>query len=223
MLSRIGIIGDIHAQATRLKNALDFLQSAQVERILCVGDIADGFGDGNRCCELLQAFDVATVAGNHDRWLLDGEERDMKGSVARESLSARSIAWLRNLPRTLRFETVAEPLLLCHSVGDNDMAQLTPDHYGADLENNDDLQQLLRADEFRWMIGGHTHRRMVRRFGNLTVINPGTIVESILVEGSDPCFMVVDFAERCAEFIPFEGHEVAPAEDKFALPLRGEK
>ncbi|NMF58754.1 hypothetical protein [Pseudanabaena yagii] len=37
----IGLIGDVHAEADYLEIALHFFQMAQVEKILCVGDIVD--------------------------------------------------------------------------------------------------------------------------------------------------------------------------------------
>ena len=211
-LARIGIIGDVHACDARLEAALRFLRARNVEKILCVGDIVDGFGDGERCCELLQAFDVAVVRGNHDRWLLNGQMREMKGSVALSSLSGNAVAWLRALPKTLAFETTRGPLLLCHGVGENDMNKLTPDDYGYALECNDELQALMCAGTFRFAVGGHTHKRMVRRFGDLTWINAGA-----LPDWSGPCFCLADFAAGAVEFIEFDGAEIAGITEKFTL------
>ena len=212
LLSRIGILGDVHACDARLQAALEFLVAQNVEKIVCVGDIADGWGDGERCCELLQAFDVAVVRGNHDRWLLNGEMRDLDDSVALSSLSENAIEFLRALPKTLAFETTRGPLLLCHGVGENDMRKLTPDDFGYALECNDELQALKSADIFRFAIGGHTHARMVRRFGALTWINAGA-----LPDWSGPCFALSDFARGCVEFYEFEGDEVAGLAGKFVL------
>ncbi len=202
--SRVGLIGDVHACDLKLENALRFLNAQNIERILCAGDIVDGFGDGERCCELLRAFDVATVRGNHDRWLLNNEMRDLEGSVARELLSANALAFLRNLPRTLSFETIRGSLLLCHGVGENDMNKLTPNDYGYALECNEELQSLMWAGTFRFAVGGHTHQRMVKRFGPLTWINAGA-----LPAWSNPCFALADFDAGAVEFYAFDGEGVA--------------
>ena len=211
-LSRIGIIGDVHACDARLEAALHFLRDRNVEKILCVGDIADGWGDGQRCCELLQSFDVAVVRGNHDRWLLNGEMRDLDDSVALASLSQNAVSFLRALPKTRAFSTTRGPLLLCHGVGENDMNKLTPDDYGYALECNDDLQKLIAAGTFAFAVGGHTHARMVRRFGNLTFINAGA-----LPDWSGPCFALADFSVGAVEFYGFAGDEVAQVIEKFTL------
>lgn len=212
MLSRIGILGDIHAEAALLESALHFLARQKVERILCVGDVADGFGDANRCCDLLREFGVATVRGNHDRWVLNREMRELDGAVALEALSQSSIEFLRALPLTLRFETVRGPLLLCHGVGENDVGHLKPDDYGYALECNDDLQVLIRAGEYRFAVGGHTHQRMVRHFGGLTFINPGA-----LARWSGPCFAVADFAAERVEFWDFDAEQSPVCEENVAL------
>ena len=211
-LSRIGIIGDVHACDARLESALEFLVAQKVEKILCVGDIADGFGDGERCCELLRSFDVAVVRGNHDRWLLNGEMRDLDDAVALSSLSKNAIEFLRALPQTLAFQTTRGPLLLCHGVGENDMRKLTPDDYGYALECNDELQALIGAGTFAFAVGGHTHARMVRRFGALIFINAGA-----LPDWSGPCFALADFDAGAVEFFDFDGDEVAELAEKFTL------
>jgi predicted phosphodiesterase len=69
-------------------------------------------------------------------------------------------------------------LLLCHGVGDNDMIRLQPGDVGYALESNLELTALIDAGVHRLVVGGHTHRVMVRRFGGLTVVNPGTLLRS---------------------------------------------
>jgi predicted phosphodiesterase len=89
----------------------------------------------------------------------------------------------------------ARRLLLCHGLGDDDMSRVTPDDFGYALESNDALQELLTTEQYRFVINGHTHRRMVRDFGGVTVINVGT-----LFRDHEPCFAVVDFERGQVEF-----------------------
>jgi predicted phosphodiesterase len=76
MLRKIGMIGDIHAESTRLRTLLEFMQNLELEAILCAGDIVDGKGSVNDCCDLLQKYQVNTVKGNHDEWFLSNSMRD---------------------------------------------------------------------------------------------------------------------------------------------------
>jgi putative phosphoesterase len=174
-LVRLGLIGDVHAEDEALKLVLEELERRQVDAILCVGDIADGGGDVNRTCALLEDHHVITVAGNHDRWLLSDELRDAPGATAARSLNARSRAFLDSLPSTLRLTTVRGPLLLCHGVGDDDMASVKPDHLRHDLERNEALKRVLAGPPLDVMVNGHTHRAMVRRVRHLTIVNAGTL------------------------------------------------
>lgn len=202
-LSRLGIIGDVHGEAQRLDAALHFLHAADVEQILCVGDVVDGHEDAERCCELLTQNDVAVVRGNHDRWFLANQMRDLPEATQSEELSKKAKSFLRSLPKTRSFETIAGELLLCHGLGENDMGRLTPDDYGYALEVNEELQHLIRQRQFRFVANGHTHRRMVRRFEHLTVINAGT-----LYDDHSPCMAILDLGVSTVSFHNVVGTEI---------------
>ena len=101
---------------------------------------------------------------------------------------------------TVELQTVAGTALLCHGLGDDDMSGVRSYDHGYTLDNNAALQQLLRAGKYRYVINGHTHAPMVRRIGELTVINAGTLLSS-----QRPCFAVLDFAVRRAQFFSLSG------------------
>jgi predicted phosphodiesterase len=184
---RIGVIGDIHARHVRLASALATLDERRVDLIVATGDIADGAGSVDECCKLLQAHNVVTVCGNHERWLLAGTARDLPEATTLADVSPESQAFLARLPRMVEIATVTGTALLCHGLGPNDMAKVGPDDFGYALETNDDLQNLLRNGYFRWVVNGHSHRRMVRAFPGLTIINAGTL------KPDSSCFLEVDF------------------------------
>lgn len=204
MLSRIGLIGDVHAADNNLEVALHFLAAQDVSKVLCTGDVVDGAGDADRCCALLHEHEVETVRGNHDRWLLTGRTMQFPLGTPNitcwEELASTARDFMKALPVVRSYETVAGRLLLCHGVGENDMQMLRSDDDAYALQWKDELHDLLRENQFRWMIGGHTHQRMVRhfssRFGSgLTVINAGT-----LTPDRAPCLSIVDFSSRQVQF-----------------------
>ncbi|MFN0123516.1 MAG: metallophosphoesterase family protein [Blastocatellia bacterium] len=194
-LRRIGVIGDIHAEDARLETALCFLRGQAVDMILAVGDIADGPGDLNRCCDLLREYGVAAVRGNHERWLRAGKMRFLPEANQDEQISEASWRYLTNLPVYLEFDTTAGRLLLCHGIGDNDMAAVRPWNSGDNLESVLMLDRLRRSGEYRFVVNGHTHQRMVRTFAPLTMINAGT-----LLRRHDPCFLLADFAAAGVQY-----------------------
>jgi putative phosphoesterase len=197
--TRIGVIGDVHAESTPLQTALEFLQDQFLDAILCTGDLADGPGNVDTCRHLLMDNHVFTVMGNHDQWLLAGELRSLPDATLAADLHPETREYLRNLPLIREFETPIGPLLLCHGIGSNTMRRITPDDYGYALESNLELQTLLRSEKYRFMVNGHTHQRMVRRFHQLTVINAGTLLGS-----HQPCFLTIDIKRGQVQYYNFE-------------------
>jgi hypothetical protein len=97
---QIGLIGDVHQEDLALAWALAWLADQQVDLCVCVGDIADGFGNLDACCELLDSHGVITVRGNHDRWFLKQQLRDLPQASPLEAASPESREWLGELPAT---------------------------------------------------------------------------------------------------------------------------
>ena len=181
MPSRFGLVGDVHAEDHFLAAALDHFERERVDGILCVGDIADGRGNVDRCVALLEQHRVVTVRGNHDRWLLHGEPpfgrtgwramNDFPGATLFEHVAPRSRAWLGALPPSCRVEAVGGPLLVCHGFADDDMIFLDDVLIGATEKKRRSVQgrlQRLIPDDIAIVVAGHTHRRGVRRIGVAT-------------------------------------------------------
>ena len=200
---RFGLLGDVHAQDDLLIQALEFFASQNVDAILCVGDVVDGTGqnpgDANRCCDLLQQFKIQTVRGNHDRWILGNEMRTLPGAQRPSVLSPASREFLAKLPLVREIETEAGVLLLCHGTLRNDMRGVAPEAFGYELEMNKEFQQIVRDTRVRFVVAGHTHRRMVRQFENLVWINPGALVPPEV-----PSIALFDSPQREVVFYDFE-------------------
>jgi predicted phosphodiesterase len=175
-----------------------------------VGDIVDGPGDAGRCCQLLADFGVEAVRGNHDRWALKDELRNLPDATA--ALDPVHRAFLEALPVTRDYATSAGPLLLCHGLAADDMNRVTPDDFGYALQANDTLQDLLHSEEYRFVVNGHTHRRMVRQLGGLTIINVGTLFRE-----HAPCFVIIDFEVGQADFFDAPNSGVITRADRHEL------
>jgi predicted phosphodiesterase len=170
----------------RLEAALDHLAGSGADLICAVGDIVDGIGNPSRCCRLLAQRDVRAVAGNHERWIRGGVMRNLPDATAWADLDRASREYVAALPRSLHLDTFAGPVLLCHGLGNNDMAGVRPDDFGYALETNGDLTRVIAAGE-RLVLNGHTHQRMVRRIDTLTIVNAGT-----LARDANPGFVAID-------------------------------
>ena len=182
-----------------------------VDAILCVGDLVDGPGDADETLAILESRGVHCVAGNHERWFLEGERRDV--ADATETLSEGSVRLLRNLSRTRVYDTPAGRAMLCHGVGEDDEAWLRPDTRGYALQDMPTLRELMLDDTIQFMVGGHTHQRMVRVFPGLTVVNAGTIHRK-----DEQTFTVIDFAERTVGFHSASEQDMGNLIEEVPLP-----
>lgn len=195
--TRIGVIGDIHTRADRLEWALAVLKHQEVECVLATGDMVDGPQPEAiaRVCELLQSHNVISVLGNHDRWLLDKQHRDLTEATFPDEISEATRAYLQSLPHSVELQTLGGRLLLGHGLGSNDMSCLYPFDHGPALQNNTTLQAILRGERHRIVISGHTHLRMVREIAGVTFINAGALHYT-----REPCCLLLDFQNKVAQF-----------------------
>ena len=199
MLGRLGVIGDVHCESETLERVLDALDTMDVAAVLCVGDLVDGPGDADTTLAMLDARGVQCVAGNHERWFLAGEQRSLDHATL--SISEASRAFIEGLPQLRTYSTPAGNVLLCHGVGEDDEAWLLPDTRGYALQDMPTLRELMLDEDLRFMLGGHTHERMVRVFPGLTVVNAGTIHRK-----NEQTFTLVDFeAMRVGFYSAAEG------------------
>ena len=207
MLRRAGLIGDIHCEVVRLKRVIDHFRRVGVERILAVGDIADGPGDLAEACAMLQAEGALVVAGNHDRWLLAGEMRDLPDATSAETVTAEARAYLSALPKTRLLESPRGSVLLCHGLGEDDMASVRPDDDCEALRENRSFVKLLESRRARFVVNGHSHRPMLRTIDGLTILNAGTLHPK-----HRPVCSIADFEQGEVRVYDIRGQEVTPAE-----------
>jgi hypothetical protein len=213
---RLGLLGDVHAEDVRLSAALERFEREGVDHVLAVGDFVDGRGDVERTLRLLRDHGVLSVRGNHDRWLIHSEMRGLPEAHREEALCSDSLDWLRALPPTITLDSPAGPLLLCHGIGRDDMTGLRPTDEEPAVATMDGLQALVLADEVRLIVSGHTHERMVRRVGGLTLVNPGT-----LRQGDSPCVAVLDLLKAQVTFLNFDAEQALIEAERFDLSAEG--
>lgn len=205
MLKLFGILGDVHTEDEALALALERLGRQPLDAILCVGDVVDGRGDADRTCALLRDASVITVAGNHDRWLVDDTQLGWEDDTRDLHDSHRE--WLASLPATRRFDTPLGGMMLCHGVGEDDMSRLRPDTDELTMQWMEPLHALQSDETLSLMVGGHTHERMVRALPGLTVINAGTLHRDYA-----PGFLLADLSRGAIQAYDVDARGVRDAE-----------
>ena len=210
-LTRIAVIGDIHAQDQLLDAALRAIAALRVDAIACTGDVVDGSGSVERCCSLLREHNVLCVRGNHDRWVFTGILRTPAGTCVQQ-LSADSQRFLRNLPRTRELLTTNGVMLLCHGIGEFDLEKITSYDTDYSFRTNQRLQDVISGGKYRLMVNGHSHERLVLRVGELTIVNAGT-----LTDPEDPGFVLLDFDRNVVQWHQLRSTEGSVPEERTLL------
>jgi predicted phosphodiesterase len=197
---RLGLIGDVHGQATRLEEALDFLlaekDAGRIDAILCTGDVPgkQRAGDTNRCAALLRSANIDIICGNHDFWAIENVSDPLLCFLDETQLSRETIAYFQTFPRTRTYETPRGKALLCHGTGTDFMSGIFP--WSTESLPSETVEaaivEALRAkdiyDNYVFHIAGHTHRRLFRTVGTMTLVNPG----SLLGDKEPPGFAILD-------------------------------
>ena len=81
------------------------------------------------------------------------------------------------------------------------------------LHANLALWQLVNSGKVQFVVNGHTHHRSVRSFGELTIINAGT-----LYRRHAPCFCIADFEQGFVQYFNVEGDGSIEVAEQFPIP-----
>ena len=154
------VISDIHGNLEALEAVLGDLPDGVAE-IYCLGDVIGYGASPNECCDLVRAYGMSVISGNHDLAVTD-PSMDLAwfNPVAaaaiewtRAQLNAENADFLRTRPRTLRKEGT---LFVHGSVRD-------PDEYIMNAATARDNLATLQADypDVQVCFFGHTHVKTV--------------------------------------------------------------
>lgn len=176
---RVGIIADIHGNLVALEAVLEELARVGVDRVICLGDVAALGPQPREVARRLRALDVPCVLGNTDAWNIDLEllERDSDSPVIRDSvrwsteqLTADDPNWLRSMPMTRQITLDSDDsLVIFHGSPRSNEAVLSATTPGEDLD------ELFVEYDATLFAGGHSHIQLLRRHGNLRLLNPGSV------------------------------------------------
>ena len=211
--SRIGIIGDVHAHHEHLQLAIRTLLDHGADVLLCTGDLCDGEGCLGSCIELLDRYRVATVRGNHDRWVLQAKARHVPNAHFLETLDDSVASYLNNLPTSLSIETIDGELFLCHGVAENDLRKVWPGTTQMGIERSHELDKIIDHGRYKWMVNGHVHYRTIIHFQALTLINAGT-----LMNRHRPGFSLLDLEEQQIHGFEFNDRKADLIKTQSVLP-----
>src|SRR6056297_712990 len=125
---RIAIFSDIHGNIEALKEVIEDIKRAEVDRMYCLGDLV-GYGPHpNQVIELIRKSNIETIMGNYDQGV--GYDLDDCGCAyttkEEQKLGDQSLNWtknkvtdqnkefLKNLKEKIKFEVDGKNILLVH-------------------------------------------------------------------------------------------------------------
>ncbi len=173
---RLALVTDIHGNLAALEAVVADIRRRDVDRIVNLGDSLSGPLLPLETAQFLMAEGWPTLAGNHERQVLDdGTPRGPSDAYAHSQLTEREFDWLRSLPPTLR---LAPDVFLCHGTPSSDLTYFleTVDSGTVRLATEDEVDVRLGAETAALVACGHTHvPRVVRGRRGPLVVNPGSV------------------------------------------------
>ncbi len=162
---RVGIVSDIHCNAAGLAEALALM--GDIDELICLGDSIYEYRFSNEVVRLLKERAAQVIVGNHEECFFGPQGIRAR---ARDGIDPALAEWLASRPPRYQLTIGGKRLLLVHS---------TPwEPRGTYVHPQSALLARFAEAEADFVLYGHTHQQVVRRFGAVLVINPGSTGEA---------------------------------------------
>lgn len=224
---RIAVVSDIHGNWTALQAVMADLRDTAPDLILHGGDLADSGSNPALVVDTIRDLGWAGVAGNTDEMLFRPESLTefaaplpqlaaMFGIIgeiasdAREKLGEDRLAWLRALPA----RQIQGPLAFVHASPASFWRAPAP-------EAGDQELQTVYAELGRPIAGyGHIHRPYIRRIGELTVVNSGSV--SLSYDGdARASYLLIDDGRPSIRRVEYDVRQESAALGQNRIPHAG--
>jgi predicted phosphodiesterase len=174
---RLAIIADVHGNLLALEAVLADLRPSAPDLVVNLGDLVSGPFQPEAAAAAQMALACPTLRGNHDRWVVRDKPAGRTDALARGLLSAASLAWLADLPPTLRLADGA--IFACHgSPAGGDEEYLLEDLAGERpvlASPGAIAPRLAGIGDASIVLCGHTHLPRIVTIGGVLVVNPGSV------------------------------------------------
>ncbi len=186
-MDKIAIISDIHGNLEALKAVLDDIKEKNIQTIFCLGDIIAKGTHQQECLDLIRENCEVVIKGNCDEFFTSdidlSEATDEETKLIlwnKRKINPESTKYLQQLPycheiymsgRLIRF-VHAHPEKIDRFVGNIDKLE---NFYSLFLPSSNTISQN-KADI---LVYGHIHTPFVQKIYNRTIINTGSVGESV--------------------------------------------
>ena len=174
---KIAVLSDIHGNFWALSEVLKDIEKKKPDLIINLGDSLYGPLNPKETFELINSYNIISIAGNEDRLILENLERaDNSGTLkfVIDNLPADAIDWLYALPETQILHCNA---LICHGTPYSDTTYLLEcvSDSGIAVNNPGKIEEILHGIIQKNIFCGHSHTPRVVCTPDRTIVNPGSI------------------------------------------------
>ena len=195
---RVALFSDVHGNAVAFGAFLADLDRRDVDRVVCLGDHAQGGAQPAECLELLRERGWPAVMGNSDHFLLTldpGEEAVTEAQLdtvrwSASQLSDDLLAFHRTFRPTVEVDLGEGRSLLAFHGSPRSADEIL----GPWLEEEAWREPFDDADA-TVLAGGHTHLQWARRLGDRYYVNPGSVGLAYDHRQDEASFTADPFAE----------------------------
>lgn len=169
---RVAALNDIHGNLPALEAVLADVEGADVDAIVCGGDVVGGPFSREVFDRLSSLPNVHFVRGNADRMVLEGtDEYGVDWGAERERLGGAALAAVASWPLTVELDVDSlGRTLFCHAIPSADepiFTRITP---------VEEVSELLGDVEAELLVCGHTHVQFDHTLPTgLRVVNAGSV------------------------------------------------
>ena len=192
-MDKIAIISDIHGNLEALKAVLKDIEEKNLERVFCLGDVIAKGTHQQECVNLIKENCDLVLRGNCDEYFTSDIDLSTKSKQEadrviwnKSKLTEENIEYLRKLPYCYEFYMSGRLVRLFHATPEkiNDFV--------GNIDNIDRLYKLFLPSENTIsneladvVIYGHIHTPFIQRIYNRTIINTGSVGNSIDIFRND--------------------------------------
>ncbi|WP_370572772.1 metallophosphoesterase [Methanomethylovorans sp.] len=172
---RLLIISDVHGN----KEALDAVMAVPHDDVICLGDLVDYGPSPGECIDLLIDQKISTIMGNHDSAVAFRMDCGCSYQYKHLSQSTREYTWavlrdtqiesLSNLPLDYERMENGKKLYFAHGSPVSFYDYIKPD------TTEDAIKELIKGVDAEFIFIGHSHLPFVRKVGDVTLVNPGSV------------------------------------------------
>ncbi len=185
-MDKIAIIADIHGNLEALNTVLEDIKKRGIRRIFCLGDIIGKGSNSHECIKLVKENCEVVIQGNNDIVFLEDNYSSQNIDYLKRRKWNQSLLtnedkeYLKSLPFCFEFYMSGSLIRIFHATPDSMCGFCAPyDNLNVKYNMFLPTNNTITSKKTDVVIFGHTHTNYVERKYNRTLINVGSLGNSL--------------------------------------------